>query len=321
MSATVLYIVYAGVFVSILLLIEGAYLLVRDQLGPTRDINRRMHLIRRKGDGRAALSLLKNEKEDGLEAIIRRFIPSLSLLLWTSGVSVSATRFFSLCLAIFFATTTISRLVFSAPIMTAVAIGFIIGLVLPRMMIGIKAGRRQQKFSKQLPDAIDLVVRGLEAGHPINPAMSLVAQEMPDPIGTELGVAVDEMTYGLNMKTALENMSQRFPNADLRYLVVAIQIQKDTGGNLVETLMKLSDTIRKRFNMYSKIRVASAEGRLSGLVVGAMPFIVGSIILIGDPEYFGIVKNDPWFIPMLSMSAILWIIGVFTIWWMIQIKV
>ncbi len=321
MSATILYIIYAGLFVSVLLLIEGGYFLIQDQFGLNRDVNRRMKMIRRGRNKRAALSLIRNETEQGGAKIVRWIAPAVIHLLWTAGVTIPTSRMIAMCVAAIFAVTIIARGVLSLPLPIAVGLAVLVGIGVPWTILSIMAGKRQKKFSRQLPVAIDLVVRGLEAGHPVTAALSLVAKEMPDPIGTEFGIAVDEMTYGLTMNASLENMTRRFPNADLKYLVISIQIQKDTGGNLVVILSKLSDTIRKRFNMYAKIRAVSSEGRLAGIVVGSMPFVVGSVILLANPDYFGIVQDDPWFVPMLATSAALLMIGTFVIWRIVQIRI
>ena len=126
------------------------------------------------------------------------------------------------------------------------------GIIAPIMHLKTMRANRVKKFSEQLPDALDIMVRSLQAGHPISAAMSLVSKEMSDPIGTEFGIAVDEMTYGLDMRDALESMGRRMEVQDFQYVVVSINIQHETGGNLAEVLRNLSTVIRDRFRMFKK---------------------------------------------------------------------
>lgn len=321
MTSTTLYAIYAGLFITAMLLIEGIYFLFHDLRSGNRDINRRMQMINRKGDAQAALSLIRAENKGGLSALVRNMFPWLTDLLWTSGVVMPMHRLFIIMAAlggfIFFLLEVVTRYPLPITILLAVIIGF----GLPLAVLVVRAGRRQKAFTSQLTPAIDLIVRGLEAGHPVSAALSLVADQMQDPIGSEFGIAIDEMTYGLNMEEALDNMARRFPNQDLRYLIVSVQIQRVTGGNLVEILTNLSDVIRARIAMQGKIRAVSAEGRLSGLIVSLLPFVVGGAIMMLNPSFFVVVADDPLFLPLMFMALMLLVLGIFTIWRMVNIKI
>jgi tight adherence protein B len=321
MSATFLYAIYAGLFITAMLLIEGLYFLFHDLKGGEKDINRRMKMISKDGDGRAALTLLRTEKKDGLAAVIRSTFPSFTELLWTAGIVMPIGRIVTLMAALTVFSFLLIRLFTFNSLFSSIVLAFVLGMFLPWAFIKIRAGKRQKKFTQQLTPSIDLMVRGLEAGHPITAALSLVADQMPDPIGSEFGIAIDEMTYGLNMEEALDNMALRFPNEDLRYLIVSVQVQRTTGGNLAEILTKLSDVIRARAIMRAKIKAISAEGRFSGAVVGILPFIVGGAIMVLNPLFFTEVSDDPLFWPLIGGSGLLLLAGIFTIWRMIQIKI
>ncbi len=321
MSATIQYAIYAGLFITAMLVIEGLYFLFHDLKGGERDINRRMKLIHKSGDGGAALNLLQAEKKGGLSAIVRQLFPSFANRLWTAGITVPIGRIAVLIVALTLLFGLILRVVTVYPLPVVIILSICIGFGLPWATVSFKASRRQKKFSRQLTPAIDLIVRGLEAGHPVTAALSLVADQMPDPIGTEFGIAIDEMTYGLNMEEALDNMAVRFPNDDLRYLIVSIQVQRTSGGNLAEILAKLSDVIRARVQMAGKIKAISAEGRFSGIVVGLVPFVVGGAIMAFNPSFFTDVSEDPLFWPLIITAFGLLVLGAFTIWRMVNIKI
>src|SRR3546814_582863 len=153
------------------------------------------------------------------------------------------------------------------------------------------------------------MVRSLRAGHPINAAMALVAREMSDPMGTEFGIMVDEMTYGLEMDEALENLSDRVQVEDFNYVVMSIGIQRETGGNLAGVLAGLSHVIRERARMFLKVRALSSEGRISALVLCILPFAASGFIYIGNPSYYTKVVDDPLFMPGLGISFIALLLG------------
>ena len=145
------------------------------------------------------------------------------------------------------------------------------------------AGRRQ--FGAQFPDALDMIVRSLRAGHPVPIAITMVAREMPDPIGSEFGIVADEITYGADLETAMRNLYFRVGQDDLPLFVTAVAIQGSTGGNLGEILENLSGVIRQRFKMRRKIRALAAEGRASALILSSLPIAMFLIIQLVAPEF------------------------------------
>ena len=195
------------------------------------------------------------------------------------------------------------------------------GLLLPPLYLSHKAAARKRKFGQQLPDALDIMVRSLRAGHPINAAMGLVAKEMSDPMGTEFGIAVDEMTYGLEMDEALENLSDRVQVEDFNYVVMSISIQRETGGNLAGVLAGLSHVIRERARMFLKVRSLSSEGRISALVLCILPFVTAGLIFAGNPDYYTKVVGDPLFLPMASLAIVNLLLGIFIIYRMVNFRV
>ena len=160
------------------------------------------------------------------------------------------------------------------------------------MFLRIKRGRRHKLFAAQFPDAIDIIVRSLRAGHPVPIAISMVSRELPDPMGSEFGIASDEITYGADLETAMRNLYFRVGQDDLPLFVTAVAIQGSTGGNLSEILENLSAVIRQRFKMRRKIRALAAEGRASALILSSLPIAMFGIINITSPDFYSSVWHE-----------------------------
>lgn len=185
----------------------------------------------------------------------------------------------------------------------------ILCLILPFIMLQVWRARRRIELSKQLPDAIDLMVQSLRAGHPINPAFNAIAREMPDPIATELGLVADAISYGDDLATAVDEMARRISLEDFNYLAVAITIQHSTGGNLASVLESLGRVIRDRFAMERKIKALSAEGRITAIVVSSVPVALSGFLHLSSPHYYAEVADDPLFAPLLGLGALLTLVN------------
>jgi len=207
------------------------------------------------------------------------------------------------------------------PVALDLVIAGAVGVGLPILYLSRRKRLRMKRFGEQLPDALDLIVRSLRAGHPINSAMAMVATEMTDPIGTEFGIVVDEMTYGLDLRAALHSLAKRIPQGDLQFMIVTIEIQHTTGGDLSEVLAGLADVIRDRFRIFMKISSVSAEGRFSARLVSALPFLVGGAVMVLNPNYFLAVSDDPLFIPYFAAAFVWMMIGNFIMWRMVNFRV
>ena len=168
------------------------------------------------------------------------------------------------------------------------------GMAAPLLWVLNKRRLRFKKFLEQLPDALELMIRSLQAGHSFSSALQMVATEMPDPIAKEFGKAYEEQNLGLHLKNALENMLERVPLMDLKMCVTAVLIQREVGGNLSEVLRSISHTIRERFRIQGDIRVRSAQARLSGYVVSCLPFLLFFWISLVNPNYMKPLYEHPW---------------------------
>lgn len=197
----------------------------------------------------------------------------------------------------------------------------VLGAALPLMLLNFRATRTRKKMQEQFPVALDVFVRGLRAGHPIAAALDLLTVEMPDPIGSQFGIAVDEVTYGAELRDALQTMAERWDMDDMRMFVVSLSVQNETGGNLAEILENLSKVIRERQSMYLKVRALSSEGRMTAVMLTVLPIFTFVMLFLLNARFFLDVANDPWFMPGFIILIVLYLIGFFTIRKMIDLKV
>jgi len=196
-----------------------------------------------------------------------------------------------------------------------------IGLAIPTMVLQVRANRRRRKMQEQFPVALDVFVRGLRAGHPVAAALDLLTVEMPDPIGSEFGLVVDEVTYGADLRDALQNMADRWDMEEIRMFVVSLAIQAETGGNLAEILENLARVIRERASMMMKVRALSSEGRMTAIILTILPVFAFTVLFMLNPEFYLDVANDPAFLPGFVSLILLYAVGFFTIRRMVDLKV
>jgi tight adherence protein B len=226
------------------------------------------------------------------------FFVLLLLMAWWWGIGIST-----------------GRIVISA------TFAFVLGAALPLMVLNIRATRTRKKMQEQFPVALDVFVRGLRAGHPIAAALELLTVEMPDPIGTQFGLVVDEVTYGAELRDALQNMAERWDLDDMRMFVVSLSIQNETGGNLAEILDNLSRVIRERHAMMLKVRALSSEGRMTATMLTILPIFTFVFLFLFNPRFFLDVADDPWFVPGFAFLAGLYVTGFMIIRRMVDLKV
>jgi tight adherence protein B len=194
----------------------------------------------------------------------------------------------------------------------AVLIGLAAGCA-PLGYVRFQRGRRFHKFEQTFPEAIDLMVSGLRAGHSLIAAMGLVARECPDPVGSEFKVCFEEQNYGLDLKIALDNLMDRMPLQDLRIVCIAIMIQKESGGNLAELLEKTSHTIRERFRLKRQVLVHTSQGRLTGLILTFLPLVLGVIMYLVNPALMSVLWTRELGIRLLWMAGGMVVLGGFVI--------
>lgn len=187
------------------------------------------------------------------------------------------------------------------------SVGFISGLILPLACVHMAAKRRRAKAVTQLPEALDVIVRSLGAGHPVPVAMALVAKELPDPIGSEFGMVSDEIAFGSQLANAVQRLAERIGHADFDLFAAMIRLQERTGGNLAQLLRANSNTIRGRQKMRLKIKAASAEGRTSAMILNLAPIAVFLLVNLLSPDFYGSVSDNP-IVKKTFTAVIIWMI-------------
>ena len=269
-------------------------------------INRRLQLTRQLRDASAVLATLRDER--GIRNINNPVLRRLSDWLSQSGVDIRRRNVVLLCAAVCFALVIILGKVFGfglASVLLAL-LGTGVGLALYLMR---RRSQRISSFADQLPDAIDIIVRGVRVGLPLTSALALVAREMPDPVGTEFGMLADEIAFGSDVRSALNNLYRRVGQADLLFLTVSLGTQAQTGGNLAEVLSRLSRMMRHRANMRLKIRALSAEGRASAITLSAFPFVIFLLINFISPAYYGAIRSNPIAEPAIYSGLLMLLVG------------
>ena len=332
MSFNPVYLLYAAIFIAALLAIEGIYYLFSDGFAGRRAANRRMSALARGVSSTDVLAQLRRQSLEYWAAFgnLARPLMAIDRLLTRSGLTATLRQLF-IAMGVLGVATAAAAFSFAMNakgmptggmlVLVSMLAGIAAGVLLPvAVLLHLKAKRGAQ-FAEQLPDALDMMVRSLRAGHPVTTAMELAAKQMSDPIGTELGLAVDEMTYGISLREALQKMGDRVDQPDFQFVVVAISIQNDTGGNLAEVLEGLSTVIRERFRMMRKVQALASQGRFSAKLLGGMPFAFAAITYSSKPDYYLSVMDDPMFMPIVGVALTLQLVGMLIMRHMINFKV
>jgi tight adherence protein B len=192
---------------------------------------------------------------------------------------------------------------------------------IPLFRISLLRNRRIARFEEQLPEALDVMVRALKAGHPFSGTLQLVSEEMDDPIAREFGIAFADINYGLDVKQSFMNLLERVPNITLMTLVTAVVVQRETGGNLAETLNKISSVIRGRFRFNRKVKTLSAEGRMSAWILTMIPFVLFILIMLTTPTYLPVLLQEPAGLKIIGVAFFLQVVGILWIKRIIRIEV
>ena len=192
---------------------------------------------------------------------------------------------------------------------------------IPFLYIYRKKKKRMRKFEAQLPDAIDLIARSLKAGHAFSTGLKMIADEFDDPIGPEFSMVIDEINFGTGFSDAMKNLSSRVDCQDMKFFIVAVILQRETGGKLAEIIENISYIIRERFKLKNKVRAISAEGRISMMILVLLPFALLSALYLINPEYIEVLFIEPAGKIMVTIAGFMMIIGILVMKKMINIKV
>jgi tight adherence protein B len=212
--------------------------------------------------------------------------------------------------------------VFSQLLNLFVAIGaaFLLCMVVPIVAVRLQRTQRINQLVRQLPDALDMMARGLKVGHPLSTSLATVANEMPDPIGTEFGIVVDQVAFGDELTEAFNEFADRLNQEDIHYLATAIAIQHGTGGDLARVLTVLSKVIRERLTMRRKVMAVSAEGRLSAAILSVVPVIIFVGLNVMSPSYYGDIADEPLAKPLIFVVIALVLLNAFILRRLVAIR-
>ncbi|MCK4620123.1 MAG: type II secretion system F family protein, partial [Desulfobacterales bacterium] len=191
----------------------------------------------------------------------------------------------------------------------------------PFFYLCLKKKKRMEKFQRQLPEGLELIARSLKAGHAFPSSMKMAADEFDDPLGPEFEETINEINFGVNVPDALKNLAERVDCADLKFFVISVILQRETGGNLAEIIESLAYIIRERFKLYGKIRTLAAEGKLSAIILGSLPFVVMIALHFTSPAYIRVLFTDPAGKIILGISAFMMALGIFVMKKMVDIEV
>jgi tight adherence protein B len=305
-----------------------AFMAVR---GPSasKALKRRMEIIRERhgdviaGNAQAQIRKLFAQRAGRLEGYASTLIPKPALLrkrLEMTGKDITLAKYVTICLGVT-ALIAVGLTFRGAPFFLALFVGLFFGVGGPHFVIGKMIKRRINKFNSNFPDAIELMVRGLRSGLPITETLGIVASEIQGPVGLEFRIVNDKMKIGRTMEVALQETADRIGTAEFQFFVITLAIQRETGGNLAETLSNLADVLRKRAQMKLKIRAMSSESKASAYIVGSLPFIVFTLVWMMNPHYMGGFFTDQRLM-VAGMGGMVWMgIGAFIMAKMVNFEI
>ncbi|WP_095088503.1 type II secretion system F family protein [Mesorhizobium sophorae] len=315
---TLLYFIYVLAAASVILAAESFYVSFSGRRARITTVNRRIKRLQEEAPAEQTLQGLLQER--GLTATGDFIFGAVALnrLYTQSGITGNPLAFAAVFLLAGLVSALVLPLVLGFSTVAGIIAFFVVGLILPLLVLRRARNKRIQKFAAQLPNALDMIVRSLRAGHPTSVAIGLVAREMPDPLGTEFGIVSDEITFGLSLEQAVRKLSQRVGFEGLHLLTISLSIQAKTGGNLTEMLSNLSSSLRERQKLRLKIKALSAEGRASAWIISLFPLVMFGILFIVAPSYYGDIWGSPLITPVFLIFGILALFGDFIMFRMVN---
>lgn len=315
-------IIYGLIFVAVLVLVEGIYLTVFGKsISLNAKVNRRLELLEKGGGREQVLEQLRKEMTQHIKS---QSIPLYSILAskaqkaniaFTPGQLIMIMGVLGV---VAFMGLTLGT---SAGFGIRVLISIVMGVGGVYVWVNGKAKKRTSLIEEQLPDAVELMVRSLRVGHPFSSAIGIVAKEVPDPLGTEMGIISDEAAYGRDMGESLKSMAERLDMQDMRFLAVAVTIQQTSGGNLAEILDGLAKVIRSRFKLFRRVAAITAEAKWSGMFLSVFPLVALVGINVLQPNYYDEVAETSAFIPACIVVAAFLTANIFVMRHLVNIKV
>jgi tight adherence protein B len=314
------YLIYGFAAASAVLLFEAIYFLCFSGRSYRKNINRRLQLMNTESDRESILMQLRRER--GLTGHGHYRLPVLAFnrLVLQSGLSLGMTKLLTV-IAMFAGTAAFVTLAMRDSFFEAFIVLLVSLTLVPLLVLRFLRSRRRKKFGAQFADALDIITRSLRAGHPVPIAITMVAREMPDPVGTEFGIVADEVTYGADLETGMRNLYFRVGQEDLPLFVTAVAIQGATGGNLSEILQNLSAVIRDRGKMRRKVRSLAAEGRASAMILSSLPIAMFFVIQFASPDFYAGVWQIPLTKVCLAIAGAWMLLGNFIMYRLVNFRI
>jgi tight adherence protein B len=264
------------------------------------------------------LASIHNDGSGTIERFISRYL-NMRLLFEQADVALPVPQFLIIC-AVLAAVGIVLPTAAGMNVLFAPLVGGFLA-ILPIIWLLFRRKRRLKKFAAQLPEALELIARALRAGHSLAAGMNLVAHEMSAPISVELGRTFEEQNLGIPLEEALDSLTQRVPNLDLRFFATAIILQRQTGGDLAEILDKIGHLVRERFQIWGQVQALTGEGRLSGIVLLALPPALFAVVYHMNPEYLMLLFTDDMGKKMLVIGVLMQLFGALAIRKIVNIRV
>ena len=314
--------IYGFIFVGVIVLVNGLYLVAFGKsISLNSRVNRRLEILE-KGTGREqVLEQLRKEMQQHMKS---RSIPLYSLLAdraQKAAIAFTPRQLILIMVGLAFAAFVGLTIATETDVMLRIVGSIASGVGGVYFWVNSKAKKRMAMIEEQLPDAVELMVRSLRVGHPFSSAISIVSKEIEDPLATEFGIIADESAYGRDVGEALKEMAERLDMQDMRFLSVAVTIQQQSGGNLAEVLAGLARVIRARFRLFRRVNAITAEAKWSGKFLSAFPVICLILIMVNDPNYYDEVLDHPYFIPACFIVGILLAANLVVMRYLTNIKV
>ena len=312
-------------FVAVVMFAEALYLIWNSYKGPeAKKVAQRLRALSASADHSDRTAVLKTRllsEVPAIERVLLAFprVQQIDRFILQSGVDLTVGKLLSISILV-------GICVYGVLFFTAIAaqMRLVLALVsffLPWVFVQVKRSKRLRRMEQQLPETLDLIGRALRAGHALPSGLKMAGEELPEPLATEFRVTHDEINFGVSMQQALNNLGERVPITDMRYFVVAVLIQREAGGNLTEVLDNLSKLIRSRLRFHARVKVLTTEGRMSGWVLGLLPFALAALMNFANPEFISVLWTDPAGIKVTNIVLTMMAVGGIWLYKLVKIRV
>ncbi|MHA7888304.1 MULTISPECIES: type II secretion system F family protein [Roseicyclus] len=314
--------IYIGIFVGIIMLVEGIYLAVFGKsISLNARVNRRLSMLRNGNSREDVLAKLRKEMEQHTGPVRLPFYALIADKAQKANIAFTPGQLMLVMLGLAVAAFLGLSILTSASLPLRLLVSIAMGAGGIYYWINSKAKKRIAMINEQLPDAVELMVRSLRVGHPFVSAINTVSKEIADPLASELGVIADEAAYGRDVAESIRAMAERLDSQDLRFLAVAVGIQQTSGGNLAEILQGLASVIRARFKLFRKVKAITGEAKWSGMFLSVFPLLALIGINVMQPDYYDDIIGTPVFIPACAVVGVMLVMNMVFMKMLVNIKV